>query len=163
MHLLRHALITAIHSIMELTNPRLDVFKRFKMLLTGIHKFNRISPILTSLHWLPVKQRIELKIVVFVFKALRGLAPAYLSDLLRYHNPSRGLRSGNLGVLSVRRSRLKHRGDRAFTIARPKLWNSLPVPIRMVSSLSSYKSKLKAHFYLSFLICAALWSTLGCF
>ncbi len=93
MHLLRHALITVIHSIMELTNPRLDVFKRFKMLLTGIHKFDRIFPILTSLHWLPVKQRIELKIVVFVFKALRGLAPTYLSDLLRYHNPSRGLRS----------------------------------------------------------------------
>ncbi len=126
------------------------------------YSLDRISPILTSLHWLPVKQRIELKIVVFVFKALRGLAPAYFSDLLRYHNPSRGLRSGNLGVLSVRRSRLKHRGDCAFTIAGPKLWNSLPVPIRMVSSLS-YKSKLKAHFYLSFLICAALWSTLGCF
>ncbi len=102
------------------------------------YSLDRISPILTSLHWLPVKQRIELKIVVFVFKALRGLAPAYLSDLLRYHNPSRGLRSGNLGVLSVRRSRLKHRGDCAFTIAGPKLWNSLPVPIRMVSSLSSH-------------------------
>ncbi len=68
-------------------------------LLTGSCKFDRISPILTSLHWLPVKQRIEFKIVVFVFKALRGLAPTYLSDLLRCHNPSRALRSGNLGVL----------------------------------------------------------------
>ncbi len=31
-------------------------------LLTGSRKFDHISPILTSLHWLPVKQRIELKI-----------------------------------------------------------------------------------------------------
>ncbi len=96
-------------------------------------KFDHISPILTSLHWLPVKQRIELNILVLVFKALYGLAPAYLSDLLRCHTPSRALRSGNLGVLSVRRSRLKHRGDR------------LPGSIRMVSSLSSFKFKLKAH------------------
>ncbi len=86
-------------------------------LLTDSRKFDRISPILTSLHWLPVKLRIELKILVFVFKALHGLAPTYLSDILQYHNPSRPLR-----LLSVR---LKHRGDRAFTTVGPKLWNSL--------------------------------------
>ncbi len=115
-------------------------------LLTGSRKFDHISPILTSLHWLPVKQRIEFKMLVFVFKALHGLAPANLSDLLRCHNLSRALRSGNLGVLAVRRSRFKHCGDRAFAIAGPKLWNSLPGSIRMVSSLSSFKCKLKAHF-----------------
>ncbi len=108
-------------------------------------KFDHISPILISLHWLPVKQRIELHILVLVFKALYGLAPAYLSDLLRCHNPSRALRSGNLGVLAVRRSRLKHRGDRAFVIAGPKLWNSLLGSVRMVSSLSSFIFKLIAH------------------
>ncbi len=113
-------------------------------LLTGSRKFYRISPILTSLHWLPVKLRIEFKILVFVFKALHGLAPTYLSDILQYHN--RSLRSGSLRLLSVCRSRLKHRGDRAFATVGPKLWNSLPVSIRMVSSLSSFKSKLKTHF-----------------
>ncbi len=46
-------------------------------LLTGSHKYHHISPILTSLHWLPVKQRIKFNILVFVFKALHGLAPAY--------------------------------------------------------------------------------------
>ncbi len=107
---------------------------------------DRISPILTSLHWLPVKLRIEFKILVFVFKALHGLAPTYLSDILQYYNPSRLLRSGSLGLLSVCRSRLKHRGDRAFATVGPKLWNSLPVSIRMVPSLSSFKSKLKTHF-----------------
>ncbi len=131
----------------DLTTGRLQMVQNAAArLLTGSRKFDRISPILTSLHWLPVKQRIEFKILVFVFKALHGLAPTYLSDLLRCHNPSRALRSGNLGVLSVRRLRLKHRGDRAFAIAGPKLWNSLLVSIRMVSSLSSFKSKLKTHF-----------------
>ncbi len=114
-------------------------------LLTGSLKFDHMSPILTSLHWLPVKQRIEFKILVFVFKVLHDLTPAHLSDLLRCHNPSRALRSSNLGVLAVHRSRLKHHGDRAFAIAGPKLCNSLPGSIRMVSSLSSFKFKLKAH------------------
>ncbi len=114
-------------------------------LLIGSRKFDHISPILTSLHWLPVKQRFEFKILVFVFKALHGLAPAYLTDPLRCHNPSRALRSSNLGVFSVRRSRLKHCGDRAFAISGPKFWNSLPGSSRLVSSLSSFKFKLKAH------------------
>ncbi len=87
MHLLLQAL-TTIHSIMEQTYHRLDAFKLLKMLLTGGRKFDRISPILTSLHWLPVKLRIEFTILVFVFKALHGLAPTYLSHLLRCHNPS---------------------------------------------------------------------------
>ncbi len=154
MHLLLHALTTAIHSIMELTDLWLDAFKWFKMLQPGCWLVVIIySPILTSLHWLPVKQRIELNILVFVFKALHGLAPIYLSDLLHCHNPPRALRSGNLGVLSVRRSRLKHRGDRAFAKAGLKLWNSLLVSIWMVSSLSSFKYKLKAHLLMYYSNC----------
>ncbi len=53
MHLLLHALTTAINSIMEQTNNRLDAFKWVKMLQPGCRKFNRISRILNSLHWLP--------------------------------------------------------------------------------------------------------------
>ena len=35
-----------------------------------------------SLHWLPVSQRITFKICLLIYKALKGLAPIYLSDLL---------------------------------------------------------------------------------
>lgn len=52
-------------------------------LLTGSGKYDHITP----MHWLQVKLRIEFKILVFVFKALHGLAPKYLSDILRCHNP----------------------------------------------------------------------------
>lgn len=51
-------------------------------LLTGTRKRDHISPILASLHWLPVKYRIEFKVLLFIFKALHGLAPHYISDLL---------------------------------------------------------------------------------
>ena len=46
-------------------------------------KSDHISPILSSLHWLPVSQRIEFKFLVLVFKVVRNLAPSYLTDLLK--------------------------------------------------------------------------------
>ena len=39
-----------------------------------------ISPILFSLHWLPVKQRVDYKLATLVYKSLRGQAPSYLVD-----------------------------------------------------------------------------------
>ncbi len=38
-------------------------------------------------------------------------------------------------MLSVPMSRLKHRGDRAFAVAGPTLWNNLPVAIRTAPSI----------------------------
>src|SRR4029434_7347240 len=41
-------------------------------LVTGTRKRNHISPILASLHWLPVRFRVDFKVLLFVFKALSG-------------------------------------------------------------------------------------------
>ncbi len=46
------------------------------------------------------------------------------------------------------KSRLKCRGDRAFCVAAPRLWNALPLSIRQASSLSIFKSRLKALYSL---------------
>ena len=47
-----------------------------------IPKLAHITRLLRELHWLPVKFRVEFKITLLVFKALNGLAPQYLSELL---------------------------------------------------------------------------------
>ena len=49
--------------------------------------------IMKSLHWLPVSQRITFKICLLIYKALNGLAPIYLSDLLVPRCYKRSLRS----------------------------------------------------------------------
>lgn len=46
-----------------------------------------MTPVLRSLHWLSVNFRIDFEILLLVFKALRGLAPQYLSDLLVSYEP----------------------------------------------------------------------------
>ncbi len=122
-------------------------------LLTGTKKYEHITPVLASLHWLPVRFRIEFKILLIVFKILHGLAPAYLSELLHVHTPVRALRSSNQVLLDVPRARLKNKGDRAFSVVAPKLWNSLPVHIRTAQSVGIFKSFLKTYlFSLAFIL-----------
>ncbi len=69
--------------------------------LTRSRKYDHITPILQSLHWLPIKFRISYKILLLAYKALNGLAPAYLTSLLSRYNPTRSLRSQISGLLVV--------------------------------------------------------------
>ncbi len=69
--------------------------------LTRSRKYDHITPILQSLHWLPIKFRISYKILLLVYKTLDSLAPAYLTSLLSRYNPTRSLRSQISGLLVV--------------------------------------------------------------
>ncbi len=111
-------------------------------LLTGRRKHEHITPILFSLKWLPVRFRIEYKLLVFAFKSLNGLSPTYLDALVKRHTSARSLRSSDQQLLTVPRSRLKLKGDRAFSVAAPNL---LPVSIRSAPIISSFKSLLKTY------------------
>uniref|UniRef100_A0A3Q3MWN2 Reverse transcriptase domain-containing protein n=1 Tax=Mastacembelus armatus TaxID=205130 RepID=A0A3Q3MWN2_9TELE len=71
--------------------------------LTGTSKRDHISPILASLHWLPVKYRIEFKILLLTYKSLHNQAPSYLKDLIVPYYPNRPLRSQSAGLLVVPR------------------------------------------------------------
>ncbi|KAJ0016334.1 hypothetical protein NQD34_014623 [Periophthalmus magnuspinnatus] len=84
----------------------------------------RISPVLMSLHWLPVAQRIDFKAALLVYKSLHGLAPKYISEMLVPYEPSCTLRTSGAGLLLVHRVRTKHR-EAAFEFYVSKTWNSL--------------------------------------
>ncbi|XP_076607191.1 uncharacterized protein LOC143333136 [Chaetodon auriga] len=55
--------------------------------LTNTRKMDHITPVLRSLHWLPVSQRIDFKILLLVYKALNGVGPKYILDLLHMKYP----------------------------------------------------------------------------
>ncbi len=80
-------------------------------ILTGTKTSEHISPVLQSLHWLPVRSRIDFKILMLTYKALHGLAPHYLSQLLSVYTPSRDLRSSDSGLLVIPPTRLRSMGD----------------------------------------------------
>jgi len=95
------------------------------------HKFDRgLSRLLhTDLHWLDVSERVVYKLGVTALNCLHGQAPPYLVELcqsvadvaLRQH-----LRSATRQLLVVPRYRLSTYGRRAFSVAGPSVWNSLP-------------------------------------
>ncbi|KAL3063738.1 hypothetical protein OYC64_000136 [Pagothenia borchgrevinki] len=82
------------------------------------------------------------------YKPLHNLAPSYLIDLLHRHTPTRSLRSAAANLLSLpTQTNLKSWGGRAFSVAAPTLWNSLPQYIRDSSSLTAFKTSLKTHLF----------------
>ena len=107
-----------------------------------------ITPLLRELHWLPVRLRVDFKILLVTFKIFQGVAPSYLKDLVSVLPDSHYCRNNN-GIL-LERPRLRTKktmGDRAFSIAAPFLWNSLPLPIRQETSIDSFKRSVKTYLF----------------
>ncbi|CAI5650576.1 unnamed protein product [Oreochromis niloticus] len=116
-------------------------------ILTKTGKFERITPVLKSLHWLSCQVRADFKVLLLTYKALNRLAPSYLSDLLHLYVPSHALRSQDSGLLKVPRARNKTIGECAFSFRAPFLWNNLPQDIRQACSVEVFKAKLKTHLF----------------
>jgi len=58
----------------------------------------------------------------------------------------RSLRSSDQNLLLVPHSR-HSRGDRAFSVVGPRLWNNLPLEIRFAPFLTTFKSLLETHLF----------------
>ncbi len=110
-------------------------------------KRDHITPSLKFLHWLPVKYRIDFKILCMVYKCLHGQAPQYLCDLITEYVPARALRSQHQLLLTVPKPRHPSIGQRSFNYAAATLWNSLPTDIKLSKSLNIFKSQLKTLFF----------------
>ena len=109
-------------------------------------RFIRSKPLLNFLHWLPVKYRIRFKLCTITFKAfLFHKTHISLYYLVPLQN-SRLLRSSNTNMLTVPRFRTKW-GSRAFAVAAPSTWNSLPVNLRTASTVTSFKKMLKTFLF----------------
>jgi len=116
-------------------------------LIARCKKDCHITPVLRTLHWLPIYQRIRFKTMTYVFKALHSLAPAYVCSLLTWYVPPRTLRSSSRGPLLKPPPPRKGIADDCFSAIAPRLWNDLPADIRTCDSLRVFKKKLKTHLF----------------
>ena len=120
-------------------------------------RYCRITPLMYELHWLPVRQRISFKILLFVFKAIHGFATTYLRELVSIKRSGNyNLRSSLDGLLLATptyRSRVTL-GDRSFQVAAPALWNVLPREIRSITDLGIFFTSILTYVekYFSFII-----------
>lgn len=118
-------------------------------LITGLRKYDHITQTLHSLHWLPVHKRIIFKMLLITYKALNGLAPAYITELLNRLDHVSGLRSmDDALLLKVPLAKKVNYGERAYARAAPLLWNELPLAIRDSPSPQVFKSSVKTLLFL---------------
>ncbi len=131
-----------LHKLQLVQNAAARVVTRNK-------KGDHVTPLLIELHWLPVDKRILYKIMLTCFKALNDIGPIYISDLLTVSTPNRpGLRSDDdILHLVLPKTRLKTYGDRAFSYYAVYHWNRLPFSIRASPTITTFKSRLKTHFF----------------
>ena len=123
------------------------VQNRAARLITGTKLRDNITPVLRSLHWLPVRARIEFRLMTYVYKCLHDRAPLYLRDMLHLYTTGRPLRSSSdESLLHVPRTR-KNIGLRAFSATGPRLWNDIPRTVRESDSLAMFKRRLKTHYF----------------
>ena len=83
-------------------------------------RFCHITPIMRDLHWLPIRARINLKVLLLTFMALHGLAPQHLQSLISVKTSCYNLRVSNTLLLAMPSVKSKATlGDRAFAVAAP--------------------------------------------
>ena len=110
-------------------------------------RFSHIIPLMYELHRLSLKQRIHFKILLFAFKAVHGIAPTYIQNLVSLKSKGTyNLRWSSGILLASLTFRTKvTQGDRSFQVAAPKLRNALPRELRDIPNLYTFKSNLKTY------------------
>ena len=127
-------------------------------------KFGHISPVLNSLHWLKIEQRIQYKLLSITYKTLQSRKPSYLYNV---RNVQSNRATPSSDTITLQRpsvhSRLKLT-DRSLTDHARVLWNSLPKQLRqptprhscitnidsaplLALSASQFHSKLKTFLF----------------
>jgi hypothetical protein len=80
-------------------------------------------------------------VATIIWKALKWKAPQYVLEWLIPYSSDRGLRSNDQCLLVCPRTKTST-GAKAFSVAAPKFWNSLPLVLRQTTSVSM----LRSHF-----------------
>ena len=106
-------------------------------LVKGKNKFKgSTAEFIRKCHWLRVRERIVFKICLLVHKCLHGSAPECLREMLQYSGSERTMKL-------IQPTHKGAYGSRSFARVGPKLWNLLPLKIRMEKDVHDFKKGLK--------------------
>ena len=117
-------------------------------------KYSHVTPLLKSLHWLRVNERILYKVLSLTYKAIETSKPTSLSDMIAVHETG-VTRSAKL--VTLKRPAIPSRcklSNRTFRHAAPQIWNSLPSHLRnpnfsgrLALTREQFLKKIKTHLF----------------
>jgi len=122
--------------------------------VAGTRKREHITPVLKDLHWLPVEQQINYKVAVITHKLLQEKQPAYLANLIPEYQPTRQLRSASQCLIARSYVSASRDGDGAFNAAARTVWGTLPLSLRSVSNILSFKNYLRLVSFQFLVVCS---------
>ena len=99
--------------------------------------------LLSILHWLSVRRRIDYKIAVVIYKLLSTGQLSCLACRITPYVPGRCLRSTESRTLTAPRIRTAI-GACALSSVAPSMWNNIPIDVRNAPSLEPFCGKLKS-------------------
>ena len=113
------------------------------------HKYDSVTECLKELHWLPIRARIDFKVISIVHKCIYGVAPKYLTELIVFKPQNVRFTRQQLDnlLLIIPTVKAKTFRARGFSFAGPYLWNGLPYDIRNIANYESFKKHLKNHLF----------------
>jgi hypothetical protein len=118
-------------------------------LISNTGRRKHITPVLKELHWLPVNLRIKYKLCLLMHLIHTHQCPQYLQQIVSLTSISAtrpGLRSSS--GLSYYKPWIRTKfGERAFSVAGPAAWNSLPFSLQATINTNSFKRQLKTHLF----------------
>ena len=128
--------------------PMQQIQNQAAKLLMNKHHLDSPTTIMRHLHWLPIRFRCEYKMILHVYRCMKGQAPEYLQQKLILRNPARMTCSAtDCNFLQILYNRRKTLVDCGFSSAGPRLWNSLPLELQTASSVPNVKKLLKTHSF----------------
>ena len=116
-----------------------------KVATGGIKKYDHVTPIIKDLKWLTVKDMYKFEKSIVMYKAIYRLYPEWYMIFPTVRDTT-GSTTRQINDLFVPHGRTDS-GLRATTICGPKLWNSLPSPIKNSGSLHIFKTRLRTLFF----------------
>ena len=115
-------------------------------------KFCHWTPVLSQLHWLPIKYRTEFKILLMTFKAIHGMAPDCIWELIsRRKSTGYSLRSRKMLCSRSQAARYSQHSVVEDSFMRPQTAleqpTNVPREISSLDSLSNFKCHVKKHLF----------------
>ena len=117
--------------------------------VTEKSRFCHITPILSDLHWLPVRHRINFKIATITFKVLQFQQKSYIAAIIPWYVPTRSLQSSSSLSLCVPNRKTGMAKSKSFSSVASSVWNKLPGHLSFISTLPAFRKRLKHHLFLS--------------
>ena len=115
-------------------------------ILTKSQRREHITPVLRSLHWLKIQDRITYKILMLTYKLYYNIAPTYLCELISrresYVNTRLGADHHQLILPSISKDCSNTFLERSLIYAAPCKWNKLSECIR-TSTFDSFRKSVK--------------------